>query len=400
MEIPIMENRNVIMFGLQPWDIEIGSNFKNMAKEISRNNKVLYVNRPLDRISYYKKRKDKKVQTRLQSIRENKNRLEEVEKNIWVLNPGIILESINLLPQGFVYNYLNKKNNKKIASEILSSAEKLGFEKMVMIIDNDFFNALYLKELVRPDVFIYYVRDYLLSQKYFKKHGEKAEPLIMKKADAVVANSSYLNDYANKYNTSTDIGQGCEVEDFIKPDHDMPGDIIHLQGPRIGYCGMLTAARLDIALLEFIAKKRPSWNIILTGPEDDRFASSSLHAIKNIYFLGAKKPSQLPAYVHGFDVCINPQVLNQMTIGNYPRKIDEYLAAGKPVVATDTRAMSFFADYVYLCDTPESYINNIERALSEKVDSYLKEKRVAFARSHTWPASVNKLYEVINNLKK
>ena len=388
------------MFGLQPWDIEIGSNFKNMAMEISRTNKVLYVNRPLDRISYYKKRNDKKVKARLESIKQKKNRLTEIEKNLWVLNPAIILDSINLLPAGFLYNYLNKRNSRKIALEILSSAKQLKFEKIILIVDNDFFNGLYLKEFIKPNIFIYYIRDYLLSQDYFKKHGEKAEPLIMQKADAVVANSAYLNEYANNYNNSTDIGQGCDVEGFLNTNQIVPADIIHLPGPKIGYCGMLTASRLDIALLEFIAKKNPSWNIILIGPQDIEFKSSSLHAMENVFFLGAKKPSELPAYVHSFDVCINPQVLNQMTIGNYPRKIDEYLAAGKPVVATNTKAMSFFSDFVYLCDTPESYIANIKLALLEENDNEMKDKRIDFAKSHTWPASVNKLYDVIENLKK
>ena len=395
-----MENRCFIMFGLQPWDIEIGSNFKNMAIEISRANKLLYVNRPLDRISYYKNHKDKKVKARLESIQQNKNTLTEVEKNIWVLNPRIILDSINFLPPGVFYDYLNKKNNKKIALEILCSAKQLDFDKPVLIIDNDFFNALYLKYFIKPDVFIYYIRDYLLSQEYFKKHGKKAEPLIMKKADAVVANSSYLNDYANNYNNSTDIGQGCEVEEFLESNQAMPEDMIHLQGPKIGYCGMLTSIRLDIKLIEFIAKEKPGWNIVLVGSEDEVFASSSLHRIKNIIFLGPKPPSALPGYVHGFDVCINPQGLNQMTIGNYPRKIDEYLAAGKPVVATGTRAMSFFTGFVYLCNSPESYIINIGQALAEKNNNALRERRIAFAKSHTWPASVNKLYQVINDIKK
>ncbi len=395
-----MEDRCVIMFGLQPWDIEIGSNFKNMAMEISGANKVLYINRPLDRVNYYKNRKDKKVKARLESIKQNKNRLTEIKKNLWVLNPRIILESINLLPKGALYNYLNKRNSRKIGFEILHAAKELGFEDTVLIVDNDFLNGLYLKEFINPVLFIYYVRDYLLSQDYFKKHGTRAEALIMQKADAVVANSAYLNDYANKYNQSVDIGQGCDVDDFLNKNQSTPADMMNLKSPKIGYCGMLTTARLDISLLEFIAKEKPGWNIILVGPQDTNFKSSLLHERKNVFFLGAKKQSDLPAYVHNFDVCINPQLLNQMTIGNYPRKIDEYLAAGKPVVATDTKAMRFFDDFVYLCETPESYIMNIEKALAENANAGIKEKRIEFAKSHTWPASVNKLYDVIKNLKK
>ena len=395
-----MENRCIVMFGLQPWDIEIGSNFKNMALEICRTNKVLYVNRPLDRVNYYKNRHDKKVQARLESIKHKKNRLTEIEKNLWVLNPAIILESINLLPKGVVYTYLNKRNSKKIAGEILSATKELNFHKLVLLIDNDFFNGLYLKEFLKPNVFVYYVRDFLRSQPYFKKHGDKSEPLIMQKADAVVTNSTYLNEYASEYNNSTDIGQGCEVDEFLDDSHPEPADLQRLQKPRIGYCGMLTAARLDIELLEFIAKRKPEWNIVLVGPQDDVFKSSVLNDIANVFFLGSKKPHELPAYVHHFNVCINPQVLNQMTIGNYPRKIDEYLAAGKPVVATDTTAMRFFSDFVYLADTPESYIENIGLALSENNKGELIQRRIEFAKSHTWRASVAKLYDVIDRIQK
>ena len=50
---------------------------------------------------------------------------------------------------------------------------------------------------------------------------------------------------------------------------------------------------------------------------------------------------------------LNPQLLNEVTIGNYPRKIDEYLAMGKPTVATKTEGMSVFADYTYLAEDKE-----------------------------------------------
>jgi hypothetical protein len=36
------------------------------------------------------------------------------------------------------------------------------------------------------------------------------------------------------------------------------------------------------------------------------------------------------------------QLSNNLTIGNYPRKIDEYLAMGKPIVATSTKTMQMF----------------------------------------------------------
>jgi len=397
METSLIEGRDFIIYGLQPWDIPIGSNCKNLASEIAKYNRVLYVNRPLDRISMLKNRNDIQVKNRIQSIKYGKNILNNIEGQLWVLNPRIIVESINFLPQGLVYNYFNKKNNKKLAKEILWAQEKLQFKDPVLIIDDDFFNGLYLKELIMPALFVYYIRDFLLSQLYFVRHGFRAEPMMIQKADAIAANSKYLGNYAAKYNTNAaDIGQGCDVEDFLEVPSSFPSDINHISFPVIGYCGSLTATRLDLELIHFIASKKIDWNIVLVGPEDESFKNSSLHQCKNIYFTGSRQPEELPAYVHAFDVCINPQLVNQMTIGNYPRKVDEYLAAGKPVVATKTEAMEMFGEQVYLCINNEEYIEKIEKALSEAKNPEKILQRVVLAKSHTWQASVIKLYSLIN----
>ncbi len=392
-----MKNKCFIMFGLQSWDIEIGSNFKNIARIISSHNRVLYVNRPLDSIRRMRHYKNKEVQKRLESIRGATSAIEEVEKNIWVLNPRVVLLSINNLPPGKVYNFLNKNNNSKLAGDILYFSDQLNFEDPVLIIDNDFFNGLYLKEFLKPSVFIYYLRDFLLSQNYFKRHGKRAEPLIINKADAVCTNSLYLKKYAHNFNSeSFYVGQGCEVDDFVKQGQPLPNDMISISGPVIGYCGMLTSKRLDIDLLEYIAVRNPGWNLVLVGPGDKEFSESALPELKNVFLLGSKHPQELPAYVRHFDVCINPQLVNQMTIGNYPRKIDEYLAAGKPVVATNTETMKYFEEVVYLCDCKDQYISKIQQALDNKDDIKKKEARIAFAKSHTWEASVDGIYRVIN----
>ena len=104
----------------------------------------------------------------------------------------------------------------------------------------------------------------------------------------------------------------------------------------------------------------------------------------------------MPAYVHAFDVCLNPQLINEVTIGNYPRKADEYLAAGKPVVATKTLLMErVFNEYTYLANGKEDYVVLIEKALREN-NPGLIEKRKAFAATHSWENHINKIYEAVN----
>lgn len=263
------------------------------------------------------------------------------------------------------------------------------------------FKSFYLQEFLKPSTSIYYSRDFMLAVDYWKKHGERIEPELIRKSDLCVANSTYLSDYCKTYNpNSFYIGQGCELDIFTS-DADFPPirEIAGLTGPKIGYVGALQSIRLDIELIGHIAKERPEWNIILVGPEDDVFKSSILHQIPNIHFLGSQKPEDLPAYIHAFDVCINPQLINQVTIGNYPRKIDEYLAMGKPVVATSTPAVAIFGNEVYMAADKHEFITSVEKGIKENTPEK-SAQRIALAHSHTWENSVGELYKAIHQVIK
>ncbi|WP_254243985.1 glycosyltransferase [Hymenobacter sp. BRD128] len=147
-------------------------------------------------------------------------------------------------------------------------------------------------------------------------------------------------------------------------------------------------------MLRYLSEQRPQWSIALVGPEDDVFKASALHQRPNVHFLGAKPTSELASYVQSFDVCLNPQAVNLLTVGNYPRKIDEYLALGKPVVATRTEAMRTFEQHTYLAESKEEYLTLIERALAENNPSQQQERR-EFAATHTWENSVARIYAAI-----
>ena len=218
----------------------------------------------------------------------------------------------------------------------------------------------------------------------------------MEKADLIVANSTYLAKLASKFNKkSYYVGQGCDVSAF-NPEkvQSIPDDIKDIKGPIVGYIGALLTVRLDIQIIIHIAKTRSDWNVVLVGPEDEDFKNSELHNLKNVYFLGNKDGTELPLYLNKFDVAINPQVLNELTIGNYPRKIDEYLAMGKITVATKTEAMSVFAEHTYLAETKEEYVTLIDKALKENTKEKVQ-ARISFAKEHTWENNLAEIYKRI-----
>ncbi|WP_421829944.1 glycosyltransferase [Larkinella sp.] len=391
---------NFVITSRQPWEEKnLGSNIRDMARSLSKAHQVLFVNEPLDWSAQLNKGSGR-AQRRSEFIQQNQGQsLVESEPNLWVLCPQFLLGSINWLPDSALYDLANRYNGRQLASEIRSAIEKLGWSSFVLINDNDMIQGFYLKEFLKPRVYVYYLRDNFLAVDFWKRHGARLEPLLMSKVDLVASNSLYLANQAARYNPrSVDVGQGCDLTLFDPAKiGEIPADMAALPTPRIGYAGALTGLRLDVGLIEAVAKSRPDWQVVLIGSVDDSFRTEGLKALPNVTFLGAKPSHQIPAYLAGMDVLINPQKLNEVTIGNYPRKIDEYLAMGKPVVAVKTETMSLFKDHVFLAETPEEFVACIDRSLTGQPLS-LPEERIAFALEHTWENSLGALLEAIDQL--
>ncbi len=397
----MIKNRDFIVFGLQAWDINIASTCKYTALEISKNNRVLFVNPPLQRRLAIMDKNKPEVKKRLRIIAGKEPDLEQINENFWVLYPRTIVETINWIKSPTIFNYFNKINDSRYAKQILKAVNKLNLNNFILFDDNSMIDGFYLKELLKPKLFIYLLRDAVILVDYHKRHGTRLQPQIIKKADFAVANSDFFMNYCKQTNPkSYMIGQGCDLSMYNDMDGSLkiPDDLNSIKKPIIGYVGFLTTIRLDIDVLVHIAKQRPNYSLVLVGPEDEDFENSELHKLKNVYFLGRKKPDELAGYIKGFDVALNPQKINDITDVNYPLKIDEYLAMGKPTVATRTTFMNYFKDYTYLPSTKEEYVIEIDKALHDDTLE-LREERILFASGHSWENFVNKIYTQIKNIE-
>lgn len=380
-----------VIMSLQPWDKPVGSNVRDIAFVLAQTHRVLFVSPPTDWATRFRQRKQESHSARPPG-------LVQVQARLWVYYPVFTLASINWLPDGNLYDFFNRLNNQVLTRNIQTCVQQLDFGPVVVFNDSDMVRGFYLKELLRPDLYVYYTRDNLLAVPFWQRHGLRLEPELMHKADLVVGNSTYLTKRASAYNpNAVYVGQGCELTQFdASIAHPLPTDLADIAHPRIGYTGALTSLRLDLRLVEQVARQRPHWQLVLIGPEDEPFKVSVLHTLPNVHFLGLKKPAELPAYLHHLDVLINPQLVNDVTIGNYPRKVDEYLAMGKPVVAVETDAMAIFNDHVRLAKTTHEFIQQVELALTAD-NSAMAAGRIAFAHEHSWANSVALLLSAIED---
>ncbi len=391
-----MKGRDFIITGLQTWDIPIGSNAIDIAREISVSNRVLYVNSPLDQMTILRKKNAPEIQHRLEVLHKQKPALRKITESLWVLDFPFSIWSVNQLPDGFIFDLFNKRNNKKMFSYVRKIVDELNFKNPIHFIDNDIYRSYFAKELLKPALSVYYRRDNLLPFGFWKKHAPRLEPELIRKSDVVVCNSPQYAEFAKKFNkNSHDIGQGVDLSAYNTVlGFQTPEAIEQIPMPRIGYIGDINSLRLDPDLLYEVASKRPEYSFVMIGGEDKVFASHALHTLKNVFFLGSIPKNSVPAFMSSLQVCLNPQKLNEITNGNYPRKVDEYLALGKPVIATKTATMEIFKEHAYLCSGAPEYLVAIDKALQDITEEKNNE-RILFAQSHSWKNNVDQLFKYI-----
>lgn len=388
---------NIVFVSLQRINTDRESTSTCLAKEFAKNHKVLYVNPPIDRKSLYFGEPDVFVGNHINLIKRKEKGLTEISPNLFVLNSSEVMESINWISNQNIFSLLNKRNNKKFAADIQEAILELGFESYILINDKDILRSFYLKDILKPALQIYLDRDYMFDNPYWKRHGIELEPKLMAKSDIVLCNSPTFTKNALKYNqNSYYIGNGCGLDlDNEVNSGNIPEQLSNILKPIIGYVGAITSLRLDLDLLINLAKARKDWNFVLVGPDDEQFSSSELYQLPNVHYLGKIHKNKVLSYINHFDVCINPQLINATTIGNFPLKIIEYLLCGKPVVATATELMKEeFKSYTYLANGADEYIEKIEAALLE--DSAMNgQKRKDYIQKFSWDKIADHVLSII-----
>lgn len=378
-----------IITSLQSWDISIGSTIKNTALEIAKQHRVFYINTP---------------PTLMQWLRMPKKKEDlQIDKNLHIIQCNSPALPVNSMPCGWLFNIVNYYNNCQIARCIKKAIRNNQVHDTILLIDTDIYRSRYLKNLIQPDTTVYYRRDYVIGVNYWRKYGQRCEQEIVRQADIVITNSHSFTEELKILNSNIyTINTGVDLQLYDNcTRHKIPKDLTSIPIPRIGYIGAIINSRLNAELLYDIARQLPQCSFIFVGLEDEHFKQHPLHSLKNVYFTGCKEVAELPAYIQHFDVCLNPQRLNSITEGNYPLKIDEYLAMGKPVVATSTRTMrDVFAQYTHLATDTESYLYSIREALNEVYDEKLKADRIAFAHTHSWAHSIEEIYRAIKDYRR
>lgn len=287
---------------------------------------------------------------------------------------------INFLKNTALYDALNAFNGVFIKKAILKAQKTLGITAPTVV--NAFNPSLgnLLAGKLNESKLIYYCYDEIGAATWASRHGERLETAFLKKADAVIVTSQSLFDKKSKQNTPCFlIKNGVDYDLFSQKSKNLPTISLEKDKKTIGYLGSVDE-RVDYNLLEKLISTTPQYNYVFVGRVTQSAYEKRLSAFPNVNMAGSQPPTTLPAWVQQFDICLIPFLKNELTAGIYPLKINEYLAAGKPVLTTRFSNLSDFESVVHIANDDNDFLQLAQEGFPNTDAKRLQQ----FASQNSW----------------
>jgi len=260
--------------------------------------------------------------------------------------------------------------------------------------------ALAFSDRLQPVYTVYDCMDELSAFLFAPPALKRYEQALLRKADIVFTGgrSLYLAKKQSHRNihafpSSIDKGHFHTARTALAE----PADQLAIPHPRIGFYGVIDE-RMNLSLLDGVAAERPDWQLIVIGPIV-KIDPATLPRRANIHYLGGKKYDQLPAYLSGWDIAMMPFAVNESTRFISPTKTPEYLAAGKPVIATPIAdVINPYGELglVAIADTPGSFVAIAGKILARGLSPVWLKKVDAFLSDQSWDKTVAEMEMLIN----
>jgi glycosyltransferase involved in cell wall biosynthesis len=374
---------DIICVAFPPWEGNYVKSTVELMKHMAPRERILYVD-------YSFTYKDlilglfKKTPTPVKRLLGLQNRIREVkgvnDSVLWILTTPPIFP-VNFLKNEYLYNWIRKRNAAIIRRSILKAEKKIGFHSPVVV---NAFNptiGMYLLKKLREKYTVYYCYDEFSSVKWSQKHGSRVEIPFLAAVDATIVSSKILFETKSPNTRQCFLVENGVDYNLFKTGYtpSKGNEVI------IGYTGTIDN-RFDMLIIETIVKRFPEAKLVLVGrvkPYFEEIIQRLTENFSNVIHIGALPAEALPEWLGRFHIGIIPFIKNKQTAAIYPMKINEYLAAGIPVVTTDFAPLEGFGEAISIASSPNEFVDCIERELAS--DNREKQMlRQSIAKQNSW----------------
>jgi glycosyltransferase involved in cell wall biosynthesis len=329
------------------------------------------------------------------------------EANITLIRPGMI--KIPFLDMASIL-YFHEKEIKRQIKEFKPDA----------IIAFGILNAyLGMQQAKKHDIsFVYYLIDHLhslLPNKFTQKIAEQFEKQTIKHADKIFVINKGLKDYAvemgGDINKISVIPAGVDLEKFnpqvdgspIREKYGVKNDdiLLFFMGWIYDFSGMKEVAE------SLSTTKNEKIKLMIVGEGDLYKPLLDMKHDNNLdekLILTGKIPfEEIPKHIAAANICLLPAYKNETMMNIVPIKIYEYMAMGKPVVATALPGIQ----KEFGLDNGINYIGKPNQALEKSVFLYEKnmiksqgKKASSYLQDKDWNQVTQKFVDLLNEVSE
>ncbi|TAL04774.1 MAG: hypothetical protein EPO07_04755, partial [Verrucomicrobia bacterium] len=274
-----------------------------------------------------------------------------------------------------------------------------------------FYNPYYLPMLkaIRPRVTVYHpIDDYTIYWPHRAARTMRLEDKIFRRSDLIVCTGKFMVDeFRKKYPEMSERIHHVPnpvPEKLIVP-QPLPrtffrGDGTDARRPMLGYVGRI-ADRLHEPVIHALAAALP-WVDICFAPVPGEMQRRQQQGLENpfakypnVRFFEDLPKTKLIEFVRSLDVCLLPQIGNHYNKCASPRKLWEYLASSRPVVALNTPEAEVLAPYVHNAISVEDFVACVTSILLHGEPADYSTRRLELARQHTSTPLANRYAQLL-----
>jgi glycosyltransferase involved in cell wall biosynthesis len=379
----MLEDKDIVCIALPAWDGNYEKSTVKIMSQLAKYNRVLYIEYAYtykDILSTWFGKQKAPVGRMLGSS----NRLRKISlpenSFIHVLTPPPVF-SVNHINNPAKHRRLLQTNGRKIGKSVLQAMRKLSMKDPIVVNAFNPFVGLPMLNQLGETATLYYCYDEISMCNWTKNHGKQLEEEFITKADGVIVSSDGLMQAKSVLsNNCYLVKNGVDFAHFNKAadlrNKNKTADIT------VGYVGSLDN-RVDYDLVAYLAEKLTDVKFEFVGRILEKGKVAKLDKLPNTKFWDAKRMEELPEFLKRFDAGIIPFVKNDLTAGIYPMKINEYLAAGIPVIATDFAAFPEFGSFISTTSGQEAFVQAVVENLCNDTPEKRKQ-RIAVAHGNSW----------------